>query len=96
MESYQICLECRNKVMQYRVLMKLYKGKKLETKPNKYSLCITCKAQRDMEKYFEIHRYRIADGWNFGSYTNCIVPCGYGMFAPRFYYEQVIKKRRGI
>ena len=96
MESYQICLECRNKVFQYRLLMKLYKGKKLETKPKKYSLCVTCAAQVDMENFLEIHRYRIEDGWNFGSYTNCIVSCGYGMFAPTFYFDQVIKKRREL
>ncbi|MHA1814492.1 MAG: hypothetical protein ACTSX1_00655 [Candidatus Heimdallarchaeaceae archaeon] len=96
MESYEICLECYNKVMQYRHLMKLYKAKKLESKPVRYSLCVTCAGQIDMENYFHPHRYRIEDGHNAGSYTNCIVPCGYGMFAPKFYYDQVIKKRRGI
>jgi len=94
MESYQICTECRKKVIAYSVLMKLFKAKKLKEKPKKYVLCITCVVYLDMEQFLNYYRYSIRDGWNTGSYTNCIVPCGYGMFAPRFYKEQVIDKRR--
>lgn len=94
MESYQLCPECQRKVIEYRILMRLYKAKKIEKKPEKYKLCITCTSYVDMENFFSIHRYKNQDGYNTGSYTNCIVPCGYGMFAPRFYKEQVIDKRR--
>ncbi len=85
MESYQICPQCRKKVIERRSLMILYKAKKIPTKPKKVIFCIACAAYIDMESYFESRRYLISDGWNTGSYTNCIVGCGYGMFAPRFY-----------
>jgi len=81
--------------MKVRLLMILFKKKKLPDKPNKPEFCITCSAYLDMEKYFEYFRYTIKDGCNAGSYTNCIVGCGYGMFAPRFYKENVIDVRRG-
>jgi len=75
--------------------MKLYKAGKIRTKPKKFILCATCFAYLDMEQFFEINRYKIRDGYNTGAYTNCIVACGYGMFAPRFYKENVIDVRRG-
>ena len=80
--------------MEYRLLMKLYKNKTISDKPKKYNLCTTCIAYLAMERSLNYHRYKIADGWKTDSHSNCIVPCGYGMFAPRFYKENVIDIRR--
>jgi len=95
MEDHQLCMTCYKRVIKYRGLLYLYKKRpKTIPKPKIYKLCPTCAAYKDMENYFEWYRYHISDGWNTGTYTNCIVPCGYGMFAPRFYKENVIDKRR--
>ncbi len=93
MISFQICPDCLKKVMKYRKLYALFRKEKIE-KPTRYKLCLRCKQLLSMEEYLEIYRTHIRDGYRSQSHSNCIVPCGYGMFAPRFYKEQVIDKRR--
>ena len=92
--SYILCLDCRNRYIERKRIMKLYKGKKIQTKPAKFTPCKICAAYLDMERYFNIHRYKNQDGYKTQSHSNCVVPCGYGMWAPRYYKEQVIDKRR--
>ena len=94
MENYQLCPKCREKYLNYKKLMLQFKAKKLEKKPKKCTFCSICKAYLDMEQYFERFKGYVADGVNAGTYTNCISPCGYGMFAPTFYKEHVIERRR--
>jgi len=94
METYQLCLSCRNDYITYRRLMLKFKEKKIKEKPKKYTFCKKCQAYLVMEGSLEFFKYNFADGVNAGTYTNCITPCGYGMFAPTFYNKHVIERRR--
>lgn len=92
--SYILCLECRNRYLERRKIMRLYQLKIIKAKPAPFEPCKICGQYLDMERFLNLHRYKTQDGYNTGAYTNCIVPCGYGMFAPRYYKDQVIDKRR--
>jgi len=95
MKSYQICPSCYKKFLQYRHLLQKHKKGLISKKP-KMKYCKICSAYIDMEKHLAWHRYPMPDSLDTDPYNNCIVGCGYGMFAPRFYKENVIDVRRGI
>ncbi len=93
MDCYILCPRCAKAVLLRRKLMLLFKKGTMKNKPDKVRFCPICTAYIKMEESLERFRYpwKLCDS----KFSNCIVSCGYGMFAPRYYKETVIDARRG-
>jgi hypothetical protein len=94
MGNYELCLDCRKKYLLFKRLKKQFKEHKISSKPVQPKFCLECSQHLSIEKDLDHHRYITRDGYMAGSHSNCIVACGYGMWAPRLYKELVIDKRR--
>ncbi len=94
-----LCLSCFIKQTEYKK-KKLFCKEAQKSgcsfiKPKKPALCLECEQYIDMRAYFNKHRkYVTQETGQERQRLNCITPCGYGMFAPKFYKKNVIDKRR--
>ena len=82
----QLCLKCCGKVFKYRANMSLWHEHKLKNKPKRPIFCLSCRQYKGMDGYFLRRRMHINEETGQERQAmNCIVPCGYGMFAPKSY-----------
>lgn len=93
----ELCKDCLIKYLKRKKEMILFMKNRHKTnnkfkKPGKMIYCKKCDAYIKMEQ--SLYKFRSFPSWNASDGNNCIVGCGYGMFAPKFYKEHVIDTRR--